>query len=106
MENGWDANIPIRSDGLATMIPGVTCAHCAERGRCIEDTERGMTCCSFREDWEAIEADPSTRKQGRAEKKRRRKAIRKEIEDLNDSCKNEGRPGEAPETAPAANFAT
>lgn len=65
------------------MIPGVTCAHCKSREWCIEDPERGMTCRSFTADWEAIEADPSTRKQGRAAKKRMLRAIRKEIEELN-----------------------
>lgn len=77
------------------MIPGVTCAHCQNRGKCIEDPERGIVCRSFREDWDAIEADPVTQKQGRAEKKRRLKAIRKEIEALNGKCKSEDQPGKA-----------
>ena len=86
--DGRDANVSIRADGLATMIQGVTCAHCACRDRCMEDPERGMVCRSFHADWDAIEADPSTRNQGRAERKRRLKAIRKEIEKLNESCKH------------------
>lgn len=77
------------------MIPGVICAHCLTRDRCMEDPERGIVCRSFREDWDAIEADPATRKQGRAEKKRRIKAIRKEIEALNGKCKSEDQPGKA-----------
>lgn len=77
------------------MIPGVTCAHCQNRGKCIEDPERGIVCRSFREDWDAIEADPVTQKHGRAEKKRRLKAIRKEIEALNGKCKSEDQPGKA-----------
>ena len=72
------------------MIPGVTCRHCARRDGCTEDPEMGIICRSFREDWQAIEADPAVRRQGRAAKKRERRRIRGEIAALTQEANNDG----------------
>ena len=64
------------------MIPGVTCEHCLHVDACMEGW-RGFICRSFSPDWDAIEADPSTRRQGRAYKKRIRKKVRQEIAAVN-----------------------
>ena len=64
------------------MIPGVTCEHCLHVDACMEGW-RGFICRSFSPDWDAIEADPSTRRQGRAYKKRIRKRVREEIAAVN-----------------------
>lgn len=68
------------------MIAGVTCAHCLHAETCVEGW-REMVCSDYAYDWEAIEADPAVRRQGRAEKKRIRKRIREEIAALSEDMK-------------------
>jgi len=64
------------------MIPGATYAHCEYEEECAE-AWREMACRRFKPQWVKLMKDPATRRQAKAAKKRERKRIRKEIEELN-----------------------